>query len=218
MIRDILLIGHRQAFTWVDEWCGESPRFPRPLHTGLPKPPTPLVPHIPMPLPRLTACFTARLGPCWARLGQSSTVARQSKTATIGVTNGVSTALCLPVRSLGRFVPSIHAYKWPQPKARDPTPLILLPVHPCGLPAWHTLAVPCMYMESPCTPYIAQHPLPALSVCPLLMVSCCHPPVPACPSAPALVAFPVCSSAGTLCPGLAPQGAGGHWGGCQRWL
>lgn len=22
MIRDILLIGHRQAFTWVDEWCG----------------------------------------------------------------------------------------------------------------------------------------------------------------------------------------------------
>lgn len=112
----------------------------------------------------------------------------------------------------------IHTYEWPQPKARDPTPLVLLPVHPCGLPAWHTLAVPCMYMESPCTPYIAQHPLPALSVCPLLVVSCCHPPVPACPSAPALVAFPVCSSAWTLCPGLAPQGAGGHWGGCQRWL
>uniref|UniRef100_A0A8B9D1A5 Cytoplasmic phosphatidylinositol transfer protein 1 n=1 Tax=Anser brachyrhynchus TaxID=132585 RepID=A0A8B9D1A5_9AVES len=28
VIRDILLIGHRQAFTWVDEWCGESPRRP----------------------------------------------------------------------------------------------------------------------------------------------------------------------------------------------
>lgn len=24
VIRDILLIGHRQAFAWVDEWCGES--------------------------------------------------------------------------------------------------------------------------------------------------------------------------------------------------
>lgn len=23
VIRDILLIGHRQAFAWVDEWCGE---------------------------------------------------------------------------------------------------------------------------------------------------------------------------------------------------
>uniref|UniRef100_A0A8B9Q3G4 Phosphatidylinositol transfer protein N-terminal domain-containing protein n=1 Tax=Apteryx owenii TaxID=8824 RepID=A0A8B9Q3G4_APTOW len=30
VIRDILLIGHRQAFAWVDEWCGESGAAPLP--------------------------------------------------------------------------------------------------------------------------------------------------------------------------------------------
>lgn len=32
VIRDILLIGHRQAFAWVDEWCGESVGSPQ--HSG----------------------------------------------------------------------------------------------------------------------------------------------------------------------------------------
>lgn len=32
VIRDILLIGHRQAFAWVDEWCGESMGSPQ--HCG----------------------------------------------------------------------------------------------------------------------------------------------------------------------------------------
>lgn len=32
VIRDILLIGHRQAFAWVDEWCGESVGSPQ--HRG----------------------------------------------------------------------------------------------------------------------------------------------------------------------------------------
>lgn len=26
VIRDVLLLGHRQAFAWVDEWIGESPQ------------------------------------------------------------------------------------------------------------------------------------------------------------------------------------------------
>uniref|UniRef100_A0A8B9ZUB4 Phosphatidylinositol transfer protein N-terminal domain-containing protein n=1 Tax=Anas zonorhyncha TaxID=75864 RepID=A0A8B9ZUB4_9AVES len=48
VIRDILLIGHRQAFTWVDEWCGESPRCPpAPLCAGPPMPPTSLAPCAP---------------------------------------------------------------------------------------------------------------------------------------------------------------------------
>lgn len=54
VIRDILLIGHRQAFTWVDEWCGESLRCPpAPLCAGPPMPPTSLAvhpaPHVPCP-------------------------------------------------------------------------------------------------------------------------------------------------------------------------
>ena len=34
MIRDILLIGHRQAFAWVDEWCGESAGLPPGVRVG----------------------------------------------------------------------------------------------------------------------------------------------------------------------------------------
>uniref|UniRef100_A0A8C4JJK2 Phosphatidylinositol transfer protein N-terminal domain-containing protein n=1 Tax=Dromaius novaehollandiae TaxID=8790 RepID=A0A8C4JJK2_DRONO len=30
VIRDVLLIGHRQAFAWVDEWCGECGAAPLP--------------------------------------------------------------------------------------------------------------------------------------------------------------------------------------------
>lgn len=34
VIRDILLIGHRQAFAWVDEWCGESVGSPGTVGRG----------------------------------------------------------------------------------------------------------------------------------------------------------------------------------------
>lgn len=182
-----------------------------PCHS--PKPPTPLVSHTPMPLLQLTACFPACLGLRWARLGQSSTMARQSKTATIGVTTGASTALCLPDRFLGRFVPSMRACKWPQPKAREPIPLFLCLYIHLGTHQWS----PCTW-SAPVSPTWLSIPcLHYLPFCPLPMESCCHPPIPAFPSAPALVTSPVCSSAGTPYPGLAPRGTGGRWG-CQRWL
>uniref|UniRef100_A0A8C2U2Y5 Cytoplasmic phosphatidylinositol transfer protein 1-like n=1 Tax=Coturnix japonica TaxID=93934 RepID=A0A8C2U2Y5_COTJA len=72
VIRDILLIGHRQAFTWVDEWCGESLPFPRPQNMGLQKPPAPLVPHNPMPLHHCTPGTV--LGKAWPKQHCSQTI------------------------------------------------------------------------------------------------------------------------------------------------
>lgn len=63
MIRDILLIGHRQAFTWVDEWCGESLPFPKATNpAGVP------YPHAPAPAHCLLPCTPGTaLGKAWPK-------------------------------------------------------------------------------------------------------------------------------------------------------